>query len=152
MKQILRGENSLVTTQWPRSTCILLGEGCISHATGRQHISRKKVLMRAFSFSALSAYVPVIQQVTRSYIRKWCQETSIMGCTEFKKMNFDLSSRVVVGSSMGEVELDSLMEVFETFLANLFCLPFNVPGLGLRKVYQSCFCNGLSMIKYIFCI
>ena len=134
MKQILRGENTLVATQWPRSTCILLGEGCISHATGSEHAAKKKALMRTFSYAALSSYVPVAQEVTRKYVQKWCEQGNIMGCSEFKKMNFDVSSRVLVGFEMSEGELGKLMEVFETFLSNLFCLPFNIPGLGLWKV------------------
>ena len=134
VKQILRGENNLVATQWPRSTCILLGEGCISHASGRNHATRKKALVKTLSGSALSGYVPIIQEVTRLYIRKWCRQKCIMGCPEFKKMNFEVSSRVLVGFQMVENELESLMGVFETFISNLFSLPLNIPGFGFRRV------------------
>ena len=134
VKQILRGENMLVTTEWPKSTCILLGEGCISHSSGKNHMLRKKALMKILSPNALSGYVPIIQEMTRNYIWKWCKQKNILGCPELKKMNFEVSSRVLVGFDMDQTELENLSRVFDTFLSNLFALPLNIPGFGLRKV------------------
>lgn len=134
VKQILRGENTIVQTQWPVSTCVLLGEGAISHAVGEGHIIKKRAIMKAFTFDALSHYLPVIQAVTRKYIRKWCQTKRILGHREFKTLNFDLSCRLMIGLQSTELECKSLMENFETFISNIFCIPIDINGSGFRKV------------------
>ena len=139
VKQILRGENTIVQTQWPVSTCILLGEGAISHAVGDSHITKKRAIMKAFTFDALSRYLPVIQETTRMYIRKWCTAKRILGYKQFKIMNFDLSCRLMIGFQSNETECRELMEIFETFISNIFCIPVDIKGSGFRKVGATTF-------------
>ncbi|XP_053406375.1 cytochrome P450 26A1-like [Mercenaria mercenaria] len=137
VKQILRGENTIVQTQWPVSTCILLGEGAISHAVGDSHITKKRAIMKAFTFDALSRYLPVIQETTRKYIRRWCQTKRILGYKQFKTMNFDLSCRLMIGFQGNETECQNLMQIFETFISNIFCIPVDIKGSGFRKALQA---------------
>lgn len=43
IRKILMGEHSLVCTQWPRSTRIILGPNTLVNSTGDAHKSKRKV-------------------------------------------------------------------------------------------------------------
>lgn len=133
-RQILSHENTLVTSQWPMSTQMLLGKGSLSISTGKEHAFRKKVIMQAFTNSALSSYTSVINEIIMDYIGKWCKEKHILGYPELKSLTFELSCRVLLGIKMNTLEKDRLMGAFEKFLRNLFSLPIYIPGSGLYKV------------------
>lgn len=134
VKHVLRGENTLVATQWPESTRSLLGEGSLAHAIGENHVAKKRTVMKLFSFEALSSYVPVIQEVTQKYVRKWIAQGRILGCQEFKTLNFDLTCRLLLGLEMDEKECERLRKIFDIFTTNIFSLPVDVYGSGYRKV------------------
>ncbi|XP_050396659.1 cytochrome P450 26B1-like [Patella vulgata] len=133
VRKILLGENSLVTTYWPTSVRMLMGDGAISHAIGATHRMRRKALLKAFSHDALTSYVPIIQEVVQQFIQKWCREGYVFGYPECKRMAFKVACRVLVGFNMPAPEHQKLLTVFHVFLDNLFSLPFNLPGSGLSK-------------------
>ncbi|ESO95169.1 hypothetical protein LOTGIDRAFT_189041 [Lottia gigantea] len=133
VRTILMGENSLVTTYWPTSVRMLMGDGAVSHAVGATHKLRRKALLKAFSHNALSSYVPVIQQVVQQFIRKWCHEGYVFGYPECKRMTFKVACQILVGFDMVQSEHQKLLTVFRVFLDNLFSLPLNIPGTGLSK-------------------
>lgn len=134
VKYVLRGENTLVEAVWPESTRTLIGEGSLAQATGHDHILRKRTVMKLFTFDSLSSYVPIIQEVTQRYVRKWISKGKILGYSEFKILNFDLSCRLLLGLEMDEEECERLLKVFDDLVANLFCIPLDVYGSGFRKV------------------
>ncbi|KAM9809297.1 cytochrome P450 26C1 isoform 3-T5 [Syngnathus typhle] len=61
IRKILMGEHSLVHTQWPRSTRIILGPNTLVNSTGDAHKSKRKVLAKVFSRGALESYLPRLQ-------------------------------------------------------------------------------------------
>jgi len=134
VKLVLRAENTLVETLWPASIRTLIGEGSLSHARGHDHVLRKRTVMKLFSFDSLSSYVPVIQEMTQRYVQKWLASGKILGYPEFKVLNFDLSCRLLLGIELKEEECRRLMNVFDDFITNIFCLPIDVYGSGFRKV------------------
>lgn len=133
-KKILGSENELVTSQWPKSTKLLLGDGSLTAATGHLHSIRKKAILKAFTSSALGGYATMIQKLTKDHIDYWCSKEKILGYKEFKGLTFDISCQVLLGIKMERNERNSLMEHFDTFLSNLFSIPAKIPGLGLYKV------------------
>lgn len=134
VRQILNGENTKVTSKWPTSARMLLGDGSLSMSTGSAHSVRKKAILRAFSNDALESYTPVVHEIIRKYINTWCNEPTVLGYQEFRKLTFEISCRILLGFEMDEAEMTRLMEAFETLTANLFSLPICVPGTGLHKV------------------
>ncbi|XP_046361189.2 cytochrome P450 26A1-like [Haliotis rufescens] len=133
IRKILLGEHSLVTAYWPKSVRTLMGEGTVTHAMGDTHRHRRKVILKAFSHKALSSYVGAVQDVTRSYIQRWCQQGYVFGYPECKSMTFKTACRVLVGFKVSEKEHQQLLETFGEFMDSLFSLPFNVPGSGFNK-------------------
>lgn len=127
---------------WPRSTRLLLGAGSLSHASGSEHVVRKKALMAAFSFEALSSYVPVISTLTRKYVNKWLASGRIYGFDEFRTLNFAVSCKVMLGVDLDSAECGRLMSVFDTFTSNIFSVPLDAWGFGFRKV----------TLNFLFCL
>lgn len=46
--KILKGEGTLVSSQWPASTKLILGDGALAHSTGETHRWRREMILRAF--------------------------------------------------------------------------------------------------------
>ncbi|KAK3746956.1 hypothetical protein RRG08_030366 [Elysia crispata] len=133
VRKILLSENKLVTVYWPTSVRALLGDGTVSNAIGNLHRTRRRALQRAFCYEALSEYLPVMQKVVRDHIRRWCLEKVVYGYQECKNMTFAVSAETLVGFNMESEKHKSLVHVFDVFVENLFCLPFQIPGLGFSK-------------------
>ncbi|WAR21545.1 CP26A-like protein, partial [Mya arenaria] len=115
VRSVLRGKHTTVEAVWPRSTQLLLGAGSLSQATGQDHLTKKRALMKTFSFDALSKYVPTVQGITQTYIHFWLKKGIINGYEELRTLNFALSCRVLIGATLDRIECQRLMNVFETF-------------------------------------
>ncbi|KAJ4918041.1 hypothetical protein JOQ06_011199, partial [Pogonophryne albipinna] len=74
IRKILLGEHSLVCTQWPQSTRIILGPNTLVNSIGDLHKRKRKILAKVFSRGALESYLPRLQEVVKSEIAKWCSE------------------------------------------------------------------------------
>uniref|UniRef100_A0A4W3J9A6 Cytochrome P450 26B1 n=1 Tax=Callorhinchus milii TaxID=7868 RepID=A0A4W3J9A6_CALMI len=136
--KILMGEHSLVTTQWPRSTRMLLGPTSLVNSVGDVHRHKRKVFAKLFSHDALQSYLPKIQQVIRDGIRDWSSsEEPIVVYQEAKKLTFRIAVRVLLGFQVSEEDLSLLSSNFEQLVANLFSLPLNLPFSGYRKVRRN---------------
>lgn len=154
VRRILASENELVTSQWPKSTKMLVGEGSLTVSSGSIHNVRKKAIFKAFSNTALEGYTKVTQTITKNCIDQWCTKGNVLGYQEFKSLTFEISCRVLLGIKMTPDEKKELMEHFDIFMSNLFSLPIKIPGLGLYKVrlyilmhiiyIDTIFCNNCS--------
>ncbi|CAM4582926.1 unnamed protein product [Lepidochelys olivacea] len=134
VRKILLGEHSLVSTQWPQSTQIILGSNTLLNSTGELHRQRRKILARVFSRAALESYLPGIQKVVSWELRGWCREPgSIAVYSSAKTLTFRVAARVLLGLSLEEKQFKDLAKTFEQLVENLFSLPLNIPFSGLRK-------------------
>nr|XP_025035575.1 cytochrome P450 26C1 isoform X2 [Pelodiscus sinensis] len=134
IRKILLGEHSLVSTQWPQSTQIILGANTLLNASGELHRHRRKILARVFSRAALESYLPGIQKVVSRELRGWCREPgSIAVYSSAKTLTFRVAARVLLGLSLEEKQFKDLAKTFEQLVENLFSLPLNIPFSGLRK-------------------
>ncbi|KAI2523843.1 cytochrome P450 family 26 subfamily B member 1, partial [Homo sapiens] len=71
VRKILMGEHHLVSTEWPRSTRMLLGPNTVSNSIGDIHRNKRKVFSKIFSHEALESYLPKIQLVIQDTLRAW---------------------------------------------------------------------------------
>ncbi|KAF4102087.1 hypothetical protein G5714_016887 [Onychostoma macrolepis] len=104
IRKILLGEHSLVCTQWPQSTRIILGPNTLVNSVGDLHKRKRKILAKVFCRGALEAYLPRLQDV--------CESCSVCIWRSSKSL---------------------LSKTFEQLMNNLFSLPFDTPISGLRK-------------------
>ncbi|XP_065264035.1 cytochrome P450 26C1 [Emys orbicularis] len=134
IRKILLGEHSLVSTQWPQSTQIILGSNTLLNSIGELHRQRRKILARVFSRAALESYLPGIQKVVSWELRGWCREPgSVAVYSSAKTLTFRVAARVLLGLSLEEKQFKDLAKTFEQLVENLFSLPLNIPFSGLRK-------------------
>lgn len=134
LRVVLTGENSLVSTQWPSSVRKVFGQGSLAMAEGATHISRKKIIIKAFTHEALENYIPSILDITRIYLRKWTSEKEILGYNECKELAFALAAKILMGSDFDQEYVTEISSTFEKMIYNMFSLPLLIPGLGLWKV------------------
>ncbi|KFP07156.1 Cytochrome P450 26C1, partial [Calypte anna] len=134
IRKILLGEHTLVSTQWPQSTQIILGSHTLLGSIGDLHRQRRKILARVFSRTALESYLPRIQKVVSWELRGWCMEPgSIAVYSSAKTLTFRIAARILLGLRLEEKQFKDLAKTFEQLVENLFSLPLNIPFSGLRK-------------------
>ncbi|XP_049591285.1 cytochrome P450 26C1 isoform X2 [Syngnathus scovelli] len=134
IRKILMGEDSLVHTQWPRSTRIILGPNTLVNSTGDAHKSKRKVLAKVFSRGALESYLPRLQVLVRRQVGEWCaRPDAVDAYAAAKSLTFRIAVRVLLGLQLDEEQVLYLGAVFEQLMDNLFSLPVDVPLSGLRK-------------------
>ncbi|XP_016319438.1 cytochrome P450 26B1-like [Sinocyclocheilus anshuiensis] len=133
-EKILLGEHTLVCTQWPQSTRIILGPNTLVNSVGDLHKRKRKILAKVFSRGALEAYLSHLQDVVKSEIAKWCAETgSVDVYTAAKSLTFRIAVRVLLGLHLEEQQITSLSKTFEQLMNNLFSLPIDTPISSLRE-------------------
>ncbi|KAL3971657.1 hypothetical protein ACER0C_025006 [Sarotherodon galilaeus] len=134
IRKILLGEHSLVCTQWPQSTRIILGPNTLVNSIGDLHKRKRKILAKVFSRSALESYLPRLQDVIKSEIAKWCSEPGAIDVySAAKSLTFRIAVRVLLGLKLEEERIVYLAKIFEQLMNNLFSLPIDAPLSGLRK-------------------
>ncbi|KAG9346031.1 hypothetical protein JZ751_007846 [Albula glossodonta] len=134
IRKILLGEHSLVCTQWPQSTRIILGPNTLVNSIGDLHKQKRKILSKVFSRGALETYIPSLQDVVRSEISKWCSQSgsvNVFGAA--KALTFRIAVRVLLGLRIADSDVEYLSKIFEQLINNLFSLPIDVSFSGLRK-------------------
>ncbi|KAF3707899.1 Cytochrome P450 26C1 [Channa argus] len=134
IRKILLGEHSLVCTQWPKSTRIILGPNTLVNSIGDLHKKKRKILAKVFSRGALESYLPRLQDVIKSEIAKWCSEPCAIDVySAAKSLTFRIAIRVLLGLQLEEERVVYLAQIFEQLMNNLFSLPIDAPFSGLRK-------------------
>ncbi|NWW64853.1 CP26C protein, partial [Ifrita kowaldi] len=134
VRKILLGEHTLVSTQWPQSTHMILGSHTLLSSIGDLHRQRRKILARVFSHAALESYLPRIQKVVSWELRGWCMEPgSVAVYSSAKTLTFRIAARILLGLRLEEKQFKDLAKTFEQLVENLFSLPLNIPFSGLRK-------------------
>ncbi|XP_061830677.1 cytochrome P450 26C1 [Nerophis lumbriciformis] len=134
IRKILLGEHSLVCTQWPQSTRIILGPNTLVNSVGEAHKRKRKVLAKVFSRPALESYLPRLQEVVRCEVAKWSSWPDTMDVyAAAKSLTFRVAVRVLLGLHLEEDRVVYLSRIFEQLMDNLFSLPVDAPLCGLRK-------------------
>ncbi|XP_049712459.1 cytochrome P450 26B1 isoform X2 [Elephas maximus indicus] len=138
VRKILMGEHHLVSTEWPRSTRMLLGPNTVSNSIGDIHRNKRKVYSKIFSHEALESYLPKIQLVIQDTLRAWSSHPEAINVyQEAQKLTFRMAIRVLLGFSIPEEDLGQLFEVYQQFVENVFSLPVDLPFSGYRRGIQA---------------
>ncbi|XP_063313647.1 cytochrome P450 26B1 [Pelobates fuscus] len=134
VRKILMGEHHLVSTEWPRSTRMLLGPNSLANSIGDIHRHKRKVFSKIFSQEALETYLPKIQLVIQDTLRVWSSNPEPINVYfEAQKLTFRMALRVLLGFRLSDEELNHLFQVFQKFVENVFSLPVDLPFSGYRR-------------------
>ncbi|XP_062330712.1 cytochrome P450 26B1-like [Osmerus eperlanus] len=138
IRKILMGEHTMVCTQWPQSTRIILGPNTLVNSVGDLHRKKRKILGKAFSHAALETYIPHLQDVVKTEIARWCLDTGPIDVfAAAKALTFRIAVRIIIGLDVEESQINYLSRMFEQLMDNLFSLPVDVCCSGLRKGIQA---------------
>lgn len=110
---------------WPSTFKELLGESLFI-MDGAEHQHKRKLLMPAFHGRALLNYWTTMEQITLSYLERWEQLGRFSWSSEFKKLTFDIASKLLLGSEPGP-KTQQLSEWFHTLSNGLITLPIRLP-------------------------
>ncbi|KAL7975893.1 hypothetical protein Chor_011808 [Crotalus horridus] len=134
VRKILMGEHSLVSTEWPRSTRLLLGPNTVANSIGDVHRHKRKVFSKIFNHEALESYLPKIQLVIQDTLRVWGRNPEPINVYhEAQKLTFHMAIRVLLGFQIPDEDLSQMFEVYQQFVENVFSLPVDLPFSGYRK-------------------
>ncbi|KAM4702843.1 cytochrome P450 26C1 [Rhinophrynus dorsalis] len=134
IRKILLGEHTLVSTQWPQSTQIILGSNTLANSIGELHRQKRKIMTKVFSSSAIESYIPRIQEAVSWELHDWCREPgSIYMFPSAKALTFRIAARILLGLNLTDKQFKDLAKTFEQLVENLFSLPLDIPFSGLRK-------------------
>nr|XP_033809369.1 cytochrome P450 26B1 [Geotrypetes seraphini] len=134
VRKILLGEHHLVSTEWPRSTRMLLGPNSLANSTGDIHRHKRKVFSKIFSHEALDSYLPKIQLVIQDTLRVWSSNPEPIDVyIQAQKLTFRMAICVLLGFHLSDEELSQLFQVFQQFVENVFSLPVDLPFSGYRR-------------------
>ncbi|XP_014661414.1 PREDICTED: cytochrome P450 26A1-like [Priapulus caudatus] len=135
--KVLRGEGTLVTSKWPASVRMLLGDGLVS-AEGDTLRRRRRAVMRAFDATSLASYVPGIEEVAADVVQQCLDADDVVLLQpKIKEMTFRVAADCLLGIDFRGSELSEWAALYQNVLNNLFSLPVKIPGLGLYKALKS---------------
>ncbi|XP_014661692.1 PREDICTED: cytochrome P450 26A1-like [Priapulus caudatus] len=137
VKKILTGDGTLVTSQWPKSTRIILGEG-IALSSGDLHKRRRHAVIRAFDPACMESYVARTAAHVRRSVSDWCaRDAGVLLQDEIKRLMFNISAEQLLGLPVLTRDAAELTRLYSDISKNLFSLPVKIPGLGLHSALKS---------------
>ncbi len=107
---------------WPDSFQTLLGKQALVLQEGEEHRRNRQLLMPTLHGSALARYITKMEKTSIAYLRSWEEMGSITWFPQFRKMTFDISSNLLIGSSPGEIN-ERLFQGFLEVSKGLFAFP-----------------------------
>ncbi len=110
---------------WPDSFQTLLGKQALVLQEREEHRRNRQLLMPTLHGSALARYITKMEKTSIAYLRSWEERGSITWFPQFRKMTFDISSNLLIGSSPGEIN-ERLFQWFLEVSKGLFAFP--LPG------------------------
>ncbi|XP_071498958.1 cytochrome P450 26A1-like [Diadema antillarum] len=136
--KILQGENDIVTSRWPSSTRLVLGQYTLAMSQGEEHAFMRKRVFSAFCHSALAGYVSMIQKPVRQAIEKWCQQDQVLAGTALHHLSFRVASDVLCGFDYTDEDVTTLCQKFEDILNGFMSIPFDLPFTPFRRALKAC--------------
>ncbi|MBD1864848.1 cytochrome P450 [Trichocoleus sp. FACHB-46] len=132
---VLSQENEYFAISWPTSTKVLLGPLSLSLQTGGTHQSRRKLLAQAFLPRSLSSYIPMMLEITRTYLKRWESLETLTWYPELRNYTLDIACKLFVGLDQGSQT--ELGHEFETWCAGLFSIPISLPWTTFGRAQRS---------------
>lgn len=124
---------------WPDNFKTLLGESLFLQ-DGAEHRKNRRLMMPALHGPALANYVTSMEDITRSYLRKWEEKQEFTWFEEFKQLTFDIANQLLLGTNSGEDNI-YFSKLFQTltngfFAINPLALPFTKLGKAITARNQ----------------
>jgi cytochrome P450 len=119
---------SLITRKdaLPPPVATLFGGRSVALMDGDEHLTRKRLLLAAFSREALEGYQPVLQRLIASRLAEWATKGELNGLKECQRLSFEGIASTIFGLSPGP-DVDALLADYGKLLAGFSALPIPLP-------------------------
>ena len=114
----------------------LFGGRSLPLLDGEEHAARKRVVLQAFTHTALASYLPSIQRNVEGYLALWEGAGEIRWIDEMKRLSIEGICGTVLGMKPGE-ELDRLRRDYGILTGGFATLPIDLPGTPYRKALRA---------------
>lgn len=103
---------------------------------GAERARRKKLLMHAFSESAMSGYLPIIEAVLARHVAKWETQKKLEWVPLINALGFSIAGALFIGSdpSSDDTEIE---EAFGHVATGLLSVPIDLPFTAYGKALKS---------------
>ncbi|XP_067941875.1 cytochrome P450 26B1-like [Watersipora subatra] len=137
INKVLKNEESLVTMSWPTSVKDIMGHGGLITSTRKLHNTRRAIVMKAFTCSAINGYADGMERIISKHIKSWCDQGQVMALAESRKLAFETTANMLLGCSYSPAQMRSMMANMEVMVDNFFTLPIDLPGFGYHKAMRA---------------
>jgi retinoid hydroxylase len=103
---------------------------------GAERTRRKRLLMSAFSESALEGYLPSIEAVLARHIAKWEKQKTLEWVRLINSLGFSIAGALFIGSDPSTDDSD-IENAFGDVATGLLSIPINLPFLPYGKALKS---------------
>jgi len=127
-------DQSLITRKdaLPPPVATLFGGRSVALMDGEEHLTRKRLLLAAFSREALEGYQPILQKLVESRLAEWASRQELSGLAECQRLAFEGIAATIFGLPPGP-EVDALLADYGKLLAGFSALPIALPFATFGK-------------------
>ncbi len=127
-------DQSLITRKdaLPPPVATLFGGRSVALMDGDEHLTRKRLLLAAFSREALEGYQPVLQRLIESRLAEWSTQGELNGLEACQRLAFEGIAATIFGLAPGP-EVDALLADYGKLLAGFSALPIPLPFATFGK-------------------
>jgi len=123
---ILDDSNVERTSANPPHVEAIFNPRAVPFLDGAAQRRRKRLLLQAFSESALDGYLPIIDQVVARYTRRWEEKERFTWVPEINSLGFSIAGALFVGSDPARDD-PVIEDAFGKVAAGLLSIPVNLP-------------------------
>lgn len=132
---LLSNENKSFVSTWPKSTQILLGSTSLAVQNGDFHTARRKLLYQAFQPRALASYIPVMEEITHQYLKRWEHLKTFVWYLELRNYTLDIACKLLINIDQGsQTRIGKLFKIWDE---GLFSIPLNLPWTKFGKALKA---------------
>lgn len=113
----------------------LLHPDAVPFLDGEPHKRRKRLLLEAFTDSAIESYLPSVFSIFDRYTGAWLGQERAIG-REVKQLVFDIVNVLFAGGDPGKTDY-ALTDDFSKMVRGTFSAPVNLPGTNYRKAIEA---------------
>jgi retinoid hydroxylase len=118
-------ENRYVQNSTLPTTKVILGQSSLPNQTGDIHINRRQLLYKAFQVRHLSNYIPVVENITLKYLKKWTGNQTFTWQDEIENYAFELACKFLIG--LDNASQTPIKKIFKTMEKGIISYPFYLP-------------------------
>ncbi|MQM20983.1 hypothetical protein Taro_054014 [Colocasia esculenta] len=135
IRSVLLAPADLLKPTFPPSKEKLIGPEALNFNHGSYHSTLKKLVRATFLPGSLRSAIPEIERMVLANLPSW-ENKIISTHVEMKKFAFDVAMLAAFGSC-GDIEKESIKELYLRVHGGYNAMPFNLPGFPFHRAMKA---------------